>query len=136
MKNARTQPETIDDYIARFPRDVQRVLQEVRRAISTAAPGADEAIKYGVPTFVLNGNLVHFAGFKQHVGFYPTPSGIAKFRQELSSYRSAKGSVQFPLEEPMPLDLIRRIVRFRVGEARAKVKVPPATGRRRTARAR
>lgn len=135
-RNAQTQPENIDDYIARFPRDVQRVLQGVRRAIRAAAPGADEAIKYGVPTFVLNGNLVHFAGFKQHIGFYPTPSGIAKFRQELSSYPSAKGSVQFPLDEPMPLDLITRIVTFRVGEARAKVKAPPATGRRRAVRAR
>ena len=136
MRNDQTQPENIDDYIARFPRDVQRVLQGVRRAIRAAAPGADEAIKYGVPTFVLNGNLVHFAGFKQHIGFYPTPSGITKFKQELSSYPSAKGSVQFPQDEPMPLDLIARIVKFRVGEARAKVKAPPATGRRLAVRAR
>ena len=120
MKSAETQPATIDDYIARFPREVQRVLQEVRRAIMAAAPGADEAIKYGVPTFVLNGNLVHFAAFKHHVGFYPTPSGIVTFKDELTSYQSAKGSVQFPIDKPMPLSLIRKIVTFRVREARAQ----------------
>ena len=110
----------IDDYISGFPAGTQKALRQMRKAIKAAAPGAEETIKYGVPTFVLNGNLVHFAGFKNHIGFYPAPSGIAKFKNELSKYKSAKGSVQFPLDEPMPLALVTRIVKFRVGEARAK----------------
>ena len=114
----------IDDYISGFPAETQKALRQMRKAIKAAAPGAEEAIKYGVPTFVLNGNLVHFAGFKNHIGFYPGPSGIAKFKNELSKYKGAKGSVQFPLEEPMPLALVTRIVKFRVGEARAKEVTP------------
>jgi uncharacterized protein YdhG (YjbR/CyaY superfamily) len=121
MKTKSTPPENIDEYIAGFPADVQRVLQEVRSVIRTAAPDAEEALKYGIPTFVLNGNLVHFAAFKKHVGFYPTPSGIKEFKDQLSAYHNAKGSVQFPLDKPVPLDLIRKIVKFRVREAREKV---------------
>ena len=120
MKTVRKQSGGIDDYISAFPAETQKALRQIRKAIKTAAPGAEEAIKYGVPTFVLNGNLVHFAAFKNHIGFYPTPSAIAKFREDLSKYKSAKGSVQFPLDEPMPVALVTRIVRFRVGEARAK----------------
>jgi uncharacterized protein YdhG (YjbR/CyaY superfamily) len=120
VKTARKQSGGIDDYISAFPAGTQKALRQMRRAIKDAAPEAEEAIKYGVPTFVLNGNLVHFAGFKQHVGFYPTPSAIAKFKTELSKYKSAKGSVQFPLDEPMPVALVTRIVKFRVVEARAK----------------
>ena len=120
VKNVRKQSDGIDDYISAFPVETQKALRQMRKAIKAAAPGAEEAIRYGVPTFVLNGNLVHFAGFKNHIGFYPTPSGIAKFKNELSKYKSAKGSVQFPLDEPMPLALVTRIVKFRVGEARAK----------------
>lgn len=120
MKTGREAPTTIDDYIAGFPREVREVLGQIRATIKRAAPDADEAIKYRVPTFVLNGNLVHFAAFKNHIGFYPTPSAIAAFKDELSRYESAKGSVQFPLDRPMPLRLIERIVRFRVKEARGK----------------
>ena len=120
MKAANDGPGTIDAYIAGFPREVQKMLREVRATIKKAAPDAAEAMKYCIPTFVLNGNLVHFAAFKQHIGFYPTPSGIEKFKDELSRYKGAKGSVQFPLDEPMPLKLIEKIVAFRVKEARAK----------------
>jgi uncharacterized protein YdhG (YjbR/CyaY superfamily) len=120
MKTAEESPKTVDEYIAGFPRDVQTILKQVRATIRKAAPDAEEAIKYRVPTFVLNGNLVHFAAFKNHVGFYPTPSGIKEFKDELSPYESAKGSVQFPLDKPMPLKLIERIVKFRVKEVRGK----------------
>lgn len=119
MKKTTSAAAHIDEYIAQFPRAVQRSLQQVRTAIRKAAPEAEEAIKYRVPTFVLNGNLVHFAAFKNHIGFYPTPSAIDKFKSELSRYESAKGSVQFPLDKPMPLALITKIVKFRVGEARS-----------------
>jgi len=120
MKAAGNGPQNIDEYIAAFPLDVRQVLQDVRAAIRAAAPEAEEAMKYGIPTFVLGGNLVHFGGFKTHVGFYPTPSGIEAFKQELSGYQSAKGSVQFPLDRPMPLRLIGRIVKFRVRQAQKK----------------
>jgi uncharacterized protein YdhG (YjbR/CyaY superfamily) len=122
MKSVNKAPNTIDDYIARFPDDVQTILQQVRQTIRKAAPDAAEAIKYQIPTFVLNGNLVHFAAFAKHIGFYPTPSGITAFEKELSGYQSAKGSVQFPLNKPLPLGLIRKIVAFRVKESRAKEK--------------
>jgi uncharacterized protein YdhG (YjbR/CyaY superfamily) len=115
-------PETIDDYIAEFPRDVQVLLEQVRNTIGKAAPPAQEAIKYQIPTFTLNGNLVHFAAFKNHIGFYPGPSGIKEFQDALSSYTGAKGSVQFPFDKPMPLSLITRIVKFRVKEAQATAK--------------
>jgi uncharacterized protein YdhG (YjbR/CyaY superfamily) len=111
---------TIDEYIAGFPADVRRILQQIRRVIRAAAPDAEEAIKYRIPTFVLNGNLVHFAGFDKHVGFYPTPSGIEAFKDQLAAYPNAKGSVQFPLDRPVPFGLIRQIVQFRVKEARKK----------------
>jgi uncharacterized protein YdhG (YjbR/CyaY superfamily) len=126
MKAASGPPRNVDEYIAGFPREVQEILQQIRTTIKQVAPDAEEAIKYGIPTFVLNGNLVHFAAFKHHVGFYPTPSGIEAFKDELSRYQSAKGSVQFPIDEPMPLRLIEEIVRFRVKEASAK-----ATARKR-----
>jgi len=111
--------KTIDEYIAWFPAAVQKILKQIRAAVRKAAPEAEEAIKYGIPTFVLNENLVHFAAFKNHIGFYPTPSGIEAFKKELSGYKSAKGSVQFTIDEPMPLGLIEKIVKFRVKEARA-----------------
>jgi uncharacterized protein YdhG (YjbR/CyaY superfamily) len=110
----------MDAYIARYPDEVQDLLQQIRALIRQVAPDAQEAIKYGIPTFVLNGNLVHFAAYNSHIGFYPTPSGIEAFRDELSQYPVAKGTIRFPLEQPMPLDLIRRIVEFRVGEQRAR----------------
>jgi uncharacterized protein YdhG (YjbR/CyaY superfamily) len=108
--------KTIDEYIQRFPADIQKQLQQIRAAIKEAAPGADETIKYAMPTFILNGNLVHFAAFKNHIGLYPAPSGTEAFKEELSIYKGGKGSVQFPLNQPMPLGLISAIVKFRVRE--------------------
>lgn len=113
----RSTATSIDEYIAEFPPETQKVLQEVRAVIRAAAPEATETISYAIPTFDLNGHLVHFAGYKSHIGFYPTSSGIAAFQDELTGYKSARGSVQFPLSKPMPMDLIRRIVEFRVRES-------------------
>ncbi|MCB0746820.1 MAG: DUF1801 domain-containing protein [Ignavibacteriae bacterium] len=107
---------SIDKYIANFPNEVQKTLQKLRATIRKAAPDAEESIKYGIITYMLNGNLVHFGGFKNHIGFYPAPSAIIKFKEELSVYKGAKGSVQFPLDEPLPLKLITKIVKFRVKE--------------------
>lgn len=114
-------PTTIDAYIGGFPNDVQEILQEIRRIIRAAAPDAVEAITYQIPTFVWHGNLVHFAALQHHIGFYPTPSGITQFESALSPYKSAKGSVQFPLDAPIPYDLIAEIVAFRVAENREKM---------------
>ena len=113
---------SIDEYIGTFPQEIQILLEQVRVTIKQAAPEAEEAIKYAMPTFVLNGNLVHFAAFKNHIGFYPVPSGIEAFKKELSVYKGAKGSVQFPLDKPMPLKLISEIVKFRVNENQLKAK--------------
>jgi len=113
----RSSATTIDEYIAEFPPEVRAALEEVRSIIRTAAPDATETIAYAIPTFDMKKrHLVHFAGYAEHVGFYPTPSGIEEFKKEISSYKSAKGSVQFPLSEPLPSDLIRRMVEFRVGQ--------------------
>jgi uncharacterized protein YdhG (YjbR/CyaY superfamily) len=106
----------IDAYIADFPETIQDILQQVRDAIRYAAPQAKEKISYGMPTFIINKNLVHFAACKNHLGFYPAASGIEAFKKELSIYKGAKGSVQFPLNQPMPIELITMIVRFRVNE--------------------
>lgn len=114
-------PMNIDEYIAGFPPEVQKILQKIRGIIKDAAPDAEEAMKYQIPTFVLNGNLVHFAGFQKHIGFYPTPSAIEAFRGELAGYESAKGSVQFPHDKPVPFTLIRRMVEFRVKQTREKL---------------
>jgi uncharacterized protein YdhG (YjbR/CyaY superfamily) len=107
---------TIDDYIELFSGDIKERLVTLRAVIHAAAPAASEKISYQMPTFYLEGNLVHFATFDHHIGFYPAPSGIAAFRSELTPYKWAKGSVQFPHEQPLPLDLIRRIVFFRARE--------------------
>jgi uncharacterized protein YdhG (YjbR/CyaY superfamily) len=126
MNMKRMPVTTIDDYIAGFPKDVQVILEELRATIRKAAPEAEETINYQIPTFTANGNLVHFAAYKSHIGFYPTPSGIAAFKKELSTYEGAKGSVQFPIDKPLPLRLITKIVKFRVKEnlerAEGKVK--------------
>jgi len=114
MQNA---PTTIDAYIADCPKDVREKLELIRATIQKAAPEATEAIKYAIPTFVLHGNLVHFAAFKNHIGFYPAPTGLEAFKEALSVYKTGKGSVQFPLDQPMPLDLITRIVEFRVRQS-------------------
>lgn len=114
----RSTATTIDEYIAEFPPETQEVLQEVRRVIRAAAPAATETMSYAVPTFDLNErHLVHFAGYPRHIGLYPGPSGIAAFAGELAPYKHAKGSVRFPLGEPLPADLIRRIVEYRVAES-------------------
>jgi uncharacterized protein YdhG (YjbR/CyaY superfamily) len=119
----------IDAYIKSFPVATQEKLMKIRQTIQQAAPNAEEAISYQMPTFKLNGNLVHFAAYKNHIGFYPAPRGIEKFKDELSAYKGAKGSVQFPLDKEIPYDLISRIVQFRVSEnqqkaASKKVKEP------------
>lgn len=113
-------PTTIDEYIATFPAEVQEILQKVRETVKTAAPQATEAISYGMPTFKLEGNLVHFGAFKEHLGFYPIPSGLEQFKDELAQYKGGKGSVQFPFDQPMPYELITKIVEFRVTENLAK----------------
>lgn len=108
--------ETVDQYIANFPAEVQTILQELRRVIASAAPAAEECISYQMPTFRLHGNLVHFAGYSNHIGFYPAPSGISHFADRISAYKHAKGSLQFPLSKPIPFDLVADIVRFRAEE--------------------
>jgi len=113
---ATVKPGSIDDYISGFPQEVQALLEQVRATIREAAPGAAETIKYAMPTFTLQGNLVHFAAFKNHIGFYPAPTGDPAFKQALAGYKQGKGSVQFPFDKPMPLDLIRKIVQARVRE--------------------
>ncbi len=107
-------PRNFDEYMERFPAEVQRLLSQMRRTIRKAAPQATEKISYGIPAFTLNGMLVWFAAFKKHIGFYPGAGAIATFKKELSGYKSAKGSVQFPLDRPLPLALVSRIVKFRV----------------------
>jgi len=115
MSASRKKVATIDEYIAVFPQKVQDILNKVRKTISESAPNAQEAISYGIPTFKLNGNLVHFAAFKNHIGFYPGgPSAIQAFKNELASYKHSKGSIQFPLDKPIPLPLVKKIVEFRV----------------------
>ena len=113
----RSTVNSIDEYIAEFPEQTQKALQEMRELVHATAPDANETISYAIPTFDLNGrHLVHFAGFAKHIGFYPVPSGMEAFKEELAVYKQGKGSVQFSLGEPLPADLIRRIVEFRVGE--------------------
>src|SRR5215470_7248967 len=114
MKAKQTMPQNIDDYIAGFPKDVQAKLQKIRTTIMKAAPQAEEAIKYQMPTFTLNGNLVHFAAYKNHIGFYPAPSGIEAFKKDLAPYESGKGTLKFPLDEPIPFGLITKVVKYRV----------------------
>jgi uncharacterized protein YdhG (YjbR/CyaY superfamily) len=113
-------PSTIDEYVRTFPRDVQKKLSDLRSTIRRAAPDAIEKIAYRMPTFFQKKNLVHFAAYAHHIGFYPTPSGIAAFKDELTRYVTSKGAIQFPIDEPLPLELVTRIVKFRVAENEAK----------------
>ncbi|MBC8060796.1 MAG: DUF1801 domain-containing protein [Clostridiaceae bacterium] len=115
---------SIDEYILGFPPEIQETLNKLRKVIKESAPDAEEKISYQMPTFAFHGNLVHFAAYKNHIGFYPAPSGIDEFKKELSEYKGAKGSVQFPIEKPLPYELITKIVNFRVAEniARAEEK--------------
>jgi uncharacterized protein YdhG (YjbR/CyaY superfamily) len=123
---------SIDEYIATFPKEIQKILEELRATIKDAAPEAEEKISYQMPTFALEGNLIHFAAFKNHIGLYPTPSGTQAFKRELSIYQGAKGSIKFPIDKPLPLELIKKIVMFRVkenlekAEAKGKKKRTPA----------
>lgn len=105
---------TIDDYIKSFPTNTQLLLEKMRAVIHQAAPDAEEAMAYGIPTFKLNGNLVHFGGFKNHIGFYPAPMGIEEFKEELAPYQGGKGTVKFPIDQPIPYELVTKIVKFRV----------------------
>ena len=114
METNKNKLTSIDAYIATFPEETQIILQEIRAVIRAAAPQAEEKISYQMPTFYLHGNLIHFAAYKNHIGLYPTPSGTEAFKAELSSYESGKGSIRFPIDQPMPLKLIDEIVRFRV----------------------
>jgi uncharacterized protein YdhG (YjbR/CyaY superfamily) len=116
MRSNKIKFSSIDEYIAAFPEEIQKILEELRATIKSAASGAEEKISYQMPTFTLKGNLVHFAAHKKHIGFYPTPSGIRAFEQELSIYEASKGAIRFPIDRPLPLDLISKIVEFRVNE--------------------
>jgi len=117
-----TTPQTVDNYIAGFPKDVQVILQKVRQTIREAAPEMEETIKYAIPTYVQKGNMLSFAGYKKHIGIYPAPAGTKKFQKELAAYRAAKSTVQFPLDRPIPYDLLSQLVKFRVKEHLASVK--------------
>jgi uncharacterized protein YdhG (YjbR/CyaY superfamily) len=120
MKEYQVNTSTIDEFIALFPPEVQEKLNRIRAIIREEAPGAAETIAYGIPTFVLHGNLVHFSAYKEHIGFYPAPSGIEHFKDELALYQKGKGTLQFPLNQPIPFDLIRRVVACRVQQNLAK----------------
>jgi uncharacterized protein YdhG (YjbR/CyaY superfamily) len=117
---ARTKSRSVDEYIAAYPKKVQVILRKVRKIVNEVAPEAEEMISYGIISFRLKGYLVHFAAYKNHIGFYPTSSGIRAFKREISGYKHATGSVQFPLDKPMPYNLMRKIVKFRVRESVAK----------------
>ncbi len=122
MDRRKTGFKTIDEYIASFPPDIRRTLRGLRAAIRAAAPSAGEKISYGIPTFTLNGNLVHFAAFEKHISFFPTSSGVRAFRRELTAFGLSKGTIRFPKDRPLPLRLIARIVKFRVAESLERAK--------------
>jgi uncharacterized protein YdhG (YjbR/CyaY superfamily) len=123
MSKDNTSKNEIDAYIEGFPADKQELLKKMRATIRKAAPAAEEKIGYGIPTFTLHGNLVHFAAFKNHIGFFPAPSAIVAFKKELSAYKLSKGTVQFPADQPLPLALVSKMVKFRVKENMEKAKV-------------
>jgi uncharacterized protein YdhG (YjbR/CyaY superfamily) len=120
MDSSKKSPQTIDEYMADFPAQAQAIMGQMRALIHEIAPEATEKISYGIPTFVLGQNLVHFAAYEHHIGFYPSSSGIAHFAEELKEYETSKGTVRFPLDKPIPFDLVRRITEFRVAENRAR----------------
>lgn len=109
-------PTSIDEYISNYPDNIQSILEELRNTIRKVAPSAIETINYQIPTFTLYGNLVHFAAYKNHIGFYPSPTGIEAFKNELKLYKTSKGAIQFPIDKPIPLNIIAQIVTFRVDE--------------------
>jgi uncharacterized protein YdhG (YjbR/CyaY superfamily) len=112
--------KTVDEYVALFPKDTQEILKKIRQLIKEVEPKAEEAISYGIPTYKLNGNLVHLGAFKNHIGFYPTPSAIKFFKKDLSPYKQSKGAVQFLMNEPIPFEIIKKIVKYRVKENLSK----------------
>jgi uncharacterized protein YdhG (YjbR/CyaY superfamily) len=116
-------PEDIDEYIKGFPNNVQKILQKIRKTIQKAAPDATEAISYAIPTFKLNGNLIHFAAYQNHIGLYPAPRGVDEFKNDMARYEGGKGTARFPLDEPIPYDLITRIVKYRVKKHMERSKV-------------
>lgn len=116
MEESGKVPKTIDEYIAQCPPELQNTLQQLRKVIKRAAPEAEEKISWQMPTFYLHGNLVHFAAHKHHIGFYPAPTGIETFKQRLAQYKSSKGAVQFPIDKPLPFELIEEMVAFRAAE--------------------
>ncbi len=120
MKLSNRKYQSIDEYISEFPKKTADKLTAIRNIIKRIAPGAEEAIRYNIPTFILNGNLVHFAGFNSHIGFYPTPGGISAFKNDLAEFKTSKGAIQFPLDTPLPEALIRKIVAFRVQENKSR----------------
>jgi uncharacterized protein YdhG (YjbR/CyaY superfamily) len=122
MERGKATYSTIDEYIALFPKEIRKILTGLRKTIRAAAPDAAERISYQMPTYWQNGNLVHFAAYKNHIGFYPTPSGIQAFKKELSDYEGSKGAIRFPIDKPLPLDLIRNIAEYRVLENAKKDK--------------
>lgn len=123
MERGKNDFESIDDYIATFPNNIQEILEILRAVIKASAPDAEEKISYRMPAFALKGNLVHFAAYKNHIGFYPTTSGINAFKKELSIYEGAKGSIRFPIDKPLPYRLISKIVKFRVEENLKKAEI-------------
>lgn len=122
MKTQKTEFKNIDEYILTFPDEVQEKLTELRKTIIESAPESIEIISYQMPTFFFNGNLVHFAAYKNHIGFYPTPTGIEQFKDELKNFKTSKGAVQFPIDETLPVKLISKIVKFRMNENLSKSK--------------
>ena len=122
MRTPKKEFTTIDEYIATFPKNVQSILEELRQAVKETAPEAEEAISYQMPAFKLNGNLVYFAAFKNHIGFFPTSSAIEAFKEEVKEYKTGKGTLRFPMDKPMPLDLVKKIVKYRVKENLGKKK--------------
>ena len=116
MESTKKGASTIDEHIAQFPAGTQQKLQQIRELVKSLAPGATETIAYGIPTFRLNGNLVHFAGYAQHIGLYPGSEAIEVFKQDLAGYKTSKGTIQFPLDQPLPLELIKKITQFRVAK--------------------
>jgi len=123
MMTSKSAVKDVEEYIAGFPEETQKLLQWIRTIIRNAAPEAEEMISYQMPAYKYNGMLVYFAGYPQHIGFYPTPSGIEEFKQDLSNFKTSKGAVQFPLNIPLPKELIKRIVKFRIKENNAKAEI-------------
>ena len=130
MEKAKMVPKTVDQYIAAFPADVKKRMQQLRKTIKAAAPKADELISYQMPGYKYFGMLVYFAAYKNHIGFYPGAGGVLEFYKELSSFKSAKGSVQFPHDRPIPYDIISKIVKFRVKQNEEKISLKKSTGKK------